>query len=125
LSVCGSDDREPIPFISQVYYFVTGDQTRSTIVSGIVCMPRMASPILLALDRSMSGANSCCDCPRRTDGDRGDDPFSLEMPEGRSMPVAGGIPPRLHDLSELGAIYWANQVRVATRGRGGPAGRVC
>jgi hypothetical protein len=33
-------------------------------------------------------------------------------------PRRRGIPPRPHDSSEIGAIYRANQERVATRGRG-------
>jgi hypothetical protein len=107
LSVCGSNDRAPIPFISRVYYFVTGGQTRSTIVSGIVCTPRMASPILSALDRSMSGANSCCDRPRRTDGDRGDDPFSLTMP--MQMPKIG------HVVASTGRIHNSRRQVVLPR----------
>jgi len=63
------------------------------------------------------------------DGDRGDDPFSLEILEGGRCPwrdwdaataAAPWYPPRPHDSSEMAAIYRANQERVATRGRGRP-----
>ena len=36
----------------------------------------------------------------------------------RRPPRRRGIPPRPHDSSKIGAIYRANQERVATRGRG-------
>ena len=126
LSVCGSDDRAPIPFISRVYYFVTGDQTRSTIVSEIVCMPRMASPILLVLDRLIDVGGQFMLRSPKEDGRGSRQQFVLAGNAGGAVDAhGGGIPPRPHDLSKIGAIYRANQERVATRGHGRPAGRVC
>jgi hypothetical protein len=67
------------------------------------------------------------------DGDRGDNPFSLEMLEGGRCPwqdwdaATAAAPswysPRSHDSSEIGAIYRANQEKVVTRGRGCPLSR--
>ena len=81
----------------------------------------------------MLGANSCCNRPRRTDGDRGDNLFSLEMLEGGRCPwrdwdAATAAAPswysqRPHDSSEIGAIYRAKQERVVMRGRGCPLSR--
>jgi hypothetical protein len=81
----------------------------------------------------MLGANSCCNRPRRTDGDRGDNLFSLEMLEGGRCPwrdwdAATAAAPswysqRPHDSSEIGAIYRAKQERMVMRGRGCPLSR--
>ena len=60
----------------------------------------------------MLGANSCCDRPRRTDGDRGDDPLRMPGGEELSFPPSRRMGWGCRPLSRLPPPYrpWTSEI---------------